>query len=106
MNSGKLGWWTIFIVIFLAASAFIRRRFYSEKNKEPEHLYSPVFYNHNYDDEDDEDYNDSDDYDSDFYDSDEDDDIEEAPGGIPFGDGNIYMTDDNDFLDEFGDDIL
>ena len=97
----------IFIVIFLTVSAFIKRRFYSEKNKETEYRCSSVFYNHNYDDEeDDEDYNDSEDYDTAFNDSDEDDDIEETPGGIPFGDGNIYMTDDNDFLDEFGDDIL
>ena len=25
---------------------------------------------------------------------------------IPFGDGKIYMTDDDDFLDDFGDDVL
>ena len=27
-------------------------------------------------------------------------------GEIPFGDGKIYMTDDDDFIDEFGDDVL
>jgi hypothetical protein len=27
-------------------------------------------------------------------------------GGIPFGEGKIYMTDDDDFTDEFGDDLL
>lgn len=27
-------------------------------------------------------------------------------GGLPFGDGKIFMTDDDDFIDEFGDDML
>ena len=35
-----------------------------------------------------------------------DDDDGELYGGIPFGDGKIYMTDDDDFIDEFGDDVL
>lgn len=30
----------------------------------------------------------------------------ELYGGIPFGDGKIYMTDDDDFIDEFGDDVF
>ena len=27
-------------------------------------------------------------------------------GGLPFGDGKIFMTDDDDFIDEFGDDVV
>lgn len=39
---------------------------------------------------------------TDFYEDDEGD----FYGGIPFGDGKIFMTDDDDFVDEFGDDVL
>ena len=39
---------------------------------------------------------------TDFYDDDD----GELYGGIPFGDGKLYMTDDDDFIDEFGDDVL
>lgn len=38
---------------------------------------------------------------TDFYDDDD----GELYGGIPFDDGKIYMTDDDDFVDEFGDDV-
>ena len=30
----------------------------------------------------------------------------ELYGGLPFGDGKIFMTDDDDFIDEFRDDVL
>lgn len=30
----------------------------------------------------------------------------ELYGGIPFGDGKIFMTDDDDFIEEFGDEVL
>lgn len=38
---------------------------------------------------------------TDFYDDDD----GELYGGISFDDGKIYMTDDDDFVDEFGDDV-
>ena len=33
-------------------------------------------------------------------------DDEELYGGIPLGDDKIYMTDDDDFVEEFGDDVM
>ena len=47
---------------------------------------------------------------TDFYDEHDSDLIEdddgEFYGGIPFGDGSLFLTDDDDFLGEFGDDLL
>ena len=37
--------------------------------------------------------------------SDEDDDFDDYPGGIRMADGSI-MTDDDDYVDEFGEDVL
>ena len=36
----------------------------------------------------------------------EDDDIDDYPGDIRMGDGNIMVTDDDDYMDEFGEDML
>ena len=50
---------------------------------------------------------DSGDMDGDFSsDGTADSDDDEFYGGIPFGDGKMYLTDDDDFIDEFGDDVL
>ena len=38
--------------------------------------------------------------------SEEDDDFDDFPGGIRMGDGSIMVTDDDDYMDEFGEDIL
>ena len=38
--------------------------------------------------------------------SDEDDDFDDYPGGIRMGDGSIMVTDDDDYMDEFGEDLL
>lgn len=37
--------------------------------------------------------------------SDEDDDFDDYPGGIRMGDGSIMVTDDDDYMDEFGEDV-
>ena len=42
----------------------------------------------------------------DEYDEDESFDSGEFYVGIPFGDGRIVMTDDDDFIDEFRDEVL
>jgi len=33
-------------------------------------------------------------------------DSDEFYGGIPIGDSTLYLTDDDDFIEEFGDDVL
>ena len=38
--------------------------------------------------------------------SDEDDDFDDYPGCIRMGDGSIMVTDDDDYMDEFGEDML
>ena len=35
----------------------------------------------------------------------EDDDFDDFPGGIRMGDGSIMVTDDDDYMDEFGEDM-
>lgn len=65
----------------------------------------------------DDDYYDNDDYDDEFEnDFSSDDGFSDSEnmadsegdfyGGLPFGDGKIFMTDDDDFLDEFGGDVV
>ena len=37
---------------------------------------------------------------------DDEDELDDYPGGIRMGDGSIMVTDDDDYMDEFGEDIL
>ncbi len=41
-----------------------------------------------------------------YHSASEDDDFDDCPGGIRMGDGSIMVTDDDDYMEEFGEEML
>ena len=94
---------SVLIIVFLVIYSFINRHSYFEKTDKPLYRHRPVHHSCNYDDEDEENKENLTTNDND---SNENYDKHEFYGGISVGNDSVYMTDDDDFLDEFGDDIL
>ena len=93
----------VLIIVFLVIYSFINRHSYFEKTDEPLYRHSSVHHSCKYDDEDEEN---EENLTANDNDSNENYDKHEFYGGISFGNDSVYMTDDDDFLDEFGDVIL